>query len=480
LRTAISGGDVVPEQGRSDGSQRATGPQRASAASATIITYGTNLLVAVLSLANVLIVSRTLGPTGRGEVAFLTAIAFFSSSLFSAGIEESNANLGASEPSVRRSLATNSVVLALMLGALAVAAVQGLIAIFPGVAGPSSSDLRWLTLGFLPVLILNLYLRWLVRADYAFAVTNVALLITPIANVTVNGVLAVAGLLTVGTAVSTWLGGQAIGTVILAWYVTWRLSGFGRPDPRLMRSSLAFGLKTHAGRVMLLGNWRLDQWLLGAISGARELGLYSVAVAWTEALSYLPTAVKFVQRPYLVRSSQRDAARQAAFAFRAAFLVTVVLGVGMILAAPVMCVTFFGSQFHGSIVELRLLVLGALGMLALTIFGNALVARRRPVLSSVALAAGFVCTLVLDVLLIPPYAGVGAAVASAISYTAAGAMMSLFFVRALGESARELVPRLGEAKWLMSRARRTRPVPGGNAPETVPTGDHVTETARRG
>jgi O-antigen/teichoic acid export membrane protein len=417
------------------------GPRRRSAASATLITYGTNLTVAVLSLANVLIVSRTLGPSGRGSVAFLTAIAWFTSSLATAGVEESNANLAGSEPHIRRSLATNSVVLALLLGSGAAAFVLGLTAIVPAVAGNSSQGLLLLTLGCLPVLILGLYIRLLVRADYAFTVTNIAWLIAPVANVAVNGVLALSGLLTVGTAVVTWLSGQAAGTLILIWYVARRLAGFGRPDLRLMRRALAFGLKTHAGRVMLLGNYRLDQWLLGAISGARELGLYSVAVAWAEALWYLPTALTFVLRPDLVRSSRKEAVRQTAAGFRAATLVTVLLGVGMIAAAPILCVTLFGEQFHGSVIELRLLVIGAVGVLALKVFGNALVAQRKPVLSSVALGAGFVCTLVLDVFLIPRYAGIGAAVASTLAYTAAGVVMSLFFIRALEAKASDLVPR---------------------------------------
>jgi O-antigen/teichoic acid export membrane protein len=430
-----------------------TGPQRRSAASATLITYGTNLAAAVLSLVNVLVVSRALGPAGRGNVAFLTAMAWLTSSLASAGVEEANANLAASEPHHRRALATNSVALALLLGTLATGVVTGLIELFPAVAGPSPSGLRWLTLGVLPVLILNLYMRWLVRADYAFAVTNIAWLVTPVGNVAVNGLFALLGLLTVGTAVATWLAGQAAGTVILVWYAARRTAGFGRPDLRLMRRALAFGLKTHAGRVMLLGNYRLDQWLLGAISGARELGLYSVAVAWAEALWYLPTALKFVQRPDLVRAERKEAVRQAAAGFRAAALVTVVLGVGMAAAAPILCVTLFGEQFRGSIVELRLLVIGAPGVVALIACGNALVAQRRPVLSSLALGSGFLCTIVLDVVLIPPYAGIGAAVASTVAYTAAGVMMSLFFVRALGARGHELVPKGGELVWFLNLAR---------------------------
>ena len=38
------------------------------------LTYGTNLAVAILSLLNVIITARSLGPTGRGEIALLTTI----------------------------------------------------------------------------------------------------------------------------------------------------------------------------------------------------------------------------------------------------------------------------------------------------------------------------------------------------------------------------------------------------------------------
>jgi O-antigen/teichoic acid export membrane protein len=400
-------------------------------------------------------------------VAFLTTIAGFTSFLASAGIEEANANFGASEPESRRALASNSLIFALLLGALAAGGVAGLVHAVPAIGGGTPNGLRWLTLGLLPVLILNLYLRWLVRADYAFAITNVALLVTPLGNVVANGILAFLGLLTLTTAVVAWLAGQAISTIILVWYVARRLAGFGLPDLRLMRRTLGFGLKTHAGRVMLLGNFRLDQWILGAISGARELGLYSVAVAWAEALWYLPTALKFVQRPFLVRSGRLDAVRRAAAGFRAATLATIGLGLAMVAVAPFLCVTIFGEKFRGSIVELRILVIGALGVLALTVLGNALVAQRRPILSSISLAAGFVCTLVLDIILIPPYAGVGAAVASAIAYTVAGFAMSIFFVRALEASPSELIPAKRDIAVFAQIARGRMPAraakPGGES-----------------
>src|SRR5215210_6617534 len=61
------------------GRSGATPPPRF--ASAALTTYGTRLAVAVLSFGSILIVARSLGPEGRGEVALLTAIATLSSQL---------------------------------------------------------------------------------------------------------------------------------------------------------------------------------------------------------------------------------------------------------------------------------------------------------------------------------------------------------------------------------------------------------------
>jgi O-antigen/teichoic acid export membrane protein len=443
------------------GSGNQTVPKRRSFAANALFTYGTNLSVAVLSLANVLVVARTLGPVGRGQVAFLTAIAYLISNLSTFGIQEANANIAASEPAARRSLATNSVLLALLFGLLAAGFLILLIAIFPGVAGDSTADLRLLTFSALPILILGIYMRFLIQADYGFGITNATWFMMGISNVGVNGLLAVFGVLSVGTAVATWIAGQALATIVLLVYVQRRLAGFGRPDARLLGRSLSFGLKSHVGRVMLLGNYRLDQWMLGAISGSRELGLYSVAVAWAEALWYLPTTLAAVQRPDLVRATRREAARVGALVFRTAMLLTIVVGAVMIVAAPFLTVTIFGESFEGAIDDLRVLVAGALGVGALKLLGNALTAQRFPVLASVAIGLGFVATIILDILLIPPFGGLGAALASALAYTAGGIAVAVIFTRALGGRLSDLVPRGTELAWLRdvlrSRFGRVRP-----------------------
>ena len=438
--------------------QEDRGPTRASFLSSALLTYGSNIAFAFLSFLNVLVVSRALGPVGRGDVVFLTAIAWVSTHVATMGVQEANANLAGSEPRLRRALASNSILFAALFGLLALGALGLLIAAFPEIAGDSDPTLRWLTFSAVPLFVLSVHLRFLVQADYGFVVTNAAWLLGPVLNVTANGVLALLGLLTVGTALTTWIAGQVLGTLVLVWYVARRLAGFGRPSLEVARRTLGFGLKSHGGRIMLLGNYRLDQWLLGAIAGSRELGLYSVAVAWAEALWQLPTALAAVQRPDVVRAGRRQAATQAATVFRVSAAVTAVMAAVMFATAPLLCVWAFGEDFRGAVDDLRVLVFGVLGVVALKQLGGALTGQGKPTLASAAIGVAFVSTVGLDLLLIPPFGGLGAAIASAVSYMVGGIAVALIFSKSLGARLRELVPRGGDFSlgWRQLRSRFRR------------------------
>jgi O-antigen/teichoic acid export membrane protein len=206
----------------------------------------------------------------------------------------------------------------------------------------------------------------------------------------------------------------------------------------------------------MVGNYRLDQWLLGSISGARALGLYSVAVAWAEVLFFLPTALATVQRPDLVRANRTEASRQAAIGFRAAALLTLVSVVVLIGAAPFLCETIFGSDFHGSIRDLRILALGAFGIVAIKQLGVALTSQRKPLLETAGILVAFAVTAVADVVLIPSHADLGASIASTISYSAGGLAMAAIFIRALGGRLSDLLPRGSEVRWFVGRLRARR------------------------
>jgi O-antigen/teichoic acid export membrane protein len=418
---------------------------------AAAITYATNVAAALLSLLNVLAVAWALGPDGRGQTAFLIAVTMLSSHLVSLSVQEANANLGAAEPAQRPALATNSVVFAILLGALAAVVVGGLVHVVPAIGGHAGTALLWFALAGVPIAVLKQYLTLLVQADYAFGVTNVAWIAGPLTTAICNGVLAALGAITVATAFAAWVGGQVLGLAVVCWYVA-RHAGFGRPDRALARRMAAFGAKAHVSRLMEVGNYRGDQWLMGATIGPRELGLYSIAVAWAELLFYLPGVLVLIQRPDLVRASRQEAVRRAARVCRAGFVVSGGAAVALIVAAPILCTWVFGDQFAGSVDDLRILAVGAWGIVAFELLRNALTAQGKPMHGSAAVAVAFVLTVALDLLLIPSYGGVGAAVATTVAYTCGGLAAAVVFRLSLHGRLLDLAPRVDDLAWLLRKA----------------------------
>jgi O-antigen/teichoic acid export membrane protein len=443
------------QQARSEGSNESRRPR--TLVTAAIATYGTNIAAMVFSLANLVIVARTLGPTGRGQVAFLIAICSVAGMLASLGITDANANLGGRLPKALPRLATNSVLLSLVLGIGAALIVGGLSFLFPAITGHADPVLLVLVLAYLPLGLLGMYLKFLLQSQYRFTITNIAWIASPAATAIIDGVLALCGALTVQTAIICWVS-TGVGATLLQVAYTHRHYGFGPVDTGLMRESVSFGLKTHFGRVMSMGNYRADQWILGAMAGARPLGLYSVAVTWSEWLFYVPGVITLVQRPDLVRATRDQAVEQASTVLRRGLVLALGAGGVLFFAAPVLCTTVFGPAFAGSVSELRVLALGAAGIVLLSQLSNAVIAQRKPLLASGADGAALVVTVVLNILLIPHLGGLGAAIATTAAYTFGGVVMTVIFLRVLHGRARDLVPRLNDVAWLWRKMRGELPL----------------------
>lgn len=429
-------------------------------------TYGTNFAAAVLGLANVYIVARALGPNGRGDVAFVMAIALLVHQLVSLSLQESNANLGGANASDRPSLATNSIFLGLGLGSLGGLAVALLVFIFPSVGGEVSRPVLWLGLCIMPVLLVKLYLQYLLQSDYHFALPNISWVAGPLTTACVNGTMAVLGAVTVGSAVAVWIAGQLFGMFLLIFGAA-RHFGFGRPDIGLVRRTWNFGAKAHVGRSLSTGCYKADQWFIGAAVGSHELGLYSVARAWSELLFYLPGVITSLQRPDLVRADRAQAADIAMRVFRRAAILGIGAAVLLAAAAPMLCVSAFGEEFRGSVAELRVLALAAPGIVAIELLSNAFIAQQRPFVPSIAYGLAFVVSIVLNLLLVPSHGGFGAAIASSAAYTAGGAIAAMLFLRIFRARARDFLPTFSDLGWYVRKVRTLgRPPPAPDIAES--------------
>jgi O-antigen/teichoic acid export membrane protein len=229
------------------------------------------------------------------------------------------------------------------------------------------------------------------------------------------------------------LAGLLLGDVangVLAWGILARRRFFASlawPSLALARRIYVFGVRGQLGNLLLLLNLRLDFAILGAIAGPAALGAYALASRFAELLRLLPVSVFWVFYPRYARATKTVAASQARAMIPRLGALTVAAAIPLAPAAAVFFPWIFGPAFQVAVLPAQILLVGLVaegigGIVTPYLYGEG-----RPGLNSLAMGAGVVVTVVLDVLLIPRFQAVGAAVASSSAYIAATVVLLLVF-----------------------------------------------------
>lgn len=201
------------------------------------------------------------------------------------------------------------------------------------------------------------------------------------------------------------------------------------PSLSLMRRIGAYGTRAQVGGIITQLNLRLDFVILGALTSPAVLGVYAVASKFAELVRIVSMAFTYVLYPRFAKAAPVEAALQARRILPRAGLVVAGAIVPLWLVAGIVISSFYGSDFDGAIVPARIILLGlalegVAGVVTAFLYGVG-----RPGLSSIAMGAGLVATVTLDIILIPRFEATGAAVASAVAYVATALALLVFFRR---------------------------------------------------
>lgn len=375
-----------------------------------------------------LLVTRALGPAGRGTVAFLTVTALVTAWIARLGVTEATVVFAAKRPEARSVLLTNSLAFSTLAGLAGAVVVCGALWFVPalrphGVGGPE-----------LAVLAFAIVAACLADAGYRFMlgcsrfrthalVTAVTSWVYPLLAVVLWAVFG----LTVVLGALVWAATQALRAVLLFSVAIRREGGLGRPSLRLLRETIHFGVRAWVGTLADSLGFRIDQILLALIASEAALGFYVVAVNLSEILLYFPGAVAMALLPVAARSEAGPRRGQTLRAFRSAAYVAVASILVSAIVAPPLIPVVFGASFHASVTPFLLLLPGLIGFTAMIVFCNALIASSLPGLSSIAPAACCVVGLAFDFALIPFFGASGAAAAASVAYGAAGLTALLIY-----------------------------------------------------
>ena len=386
------------------------------------------------------LISRALGPSGRGTIAFITVAAILLARLARFGVTEATTVFTAQRPAARPALLTNLVLTVAVSTAAGALIVCGALALLPASARPSGIGATEIVLVGLGALASGF-----ADAGYMFvlgcsrfklhAVTTAATAWLYV--VLVAAVEAAAGL-TVARAALAWIAVQAVkGVFLLA--VSALDNGLARPDGALLGESARFGLRAWFGTLSDALNDRLDQIITAFIASQAVLGFYAVSVNASEILLYLPGAAATAVLPVAARSDPDGRVERVLRAFRSVMLVSLVGAALGAALGPVLIPIVFGDAFADSVRPFLLLLPATFGYVALGIFSSALVASGAPGRSSVGPLVSLVVATALDFVLIPRYGASGAAGAASVAYLAGGATALVLYRGWAGFSWRSLV-----------------------------------------
>jgi len=407
-------------------------------ASPILRTMATDLSVLFLGLGASVILNRGLGPAGKGLYATWLTTSQLIVMLASLGLGKSVTFYLSSKEEEQRSVF--KVFLAMSLGA---AVLSLWIALAFGVFGKHGDIYKGPGLYFLAVLSMFSVLHssgvGVLRGLKEFAASNAQSLITAAIFGVTAVILAMAGNLNPVLAVCCNALSLLAG-VALIWPKLKTLGFQFRPElkPDLARKMLACGLGYFSYTLFQSLVYRFDLILVAHLAGLADAGWYSAASGLAEIVCYFPSAVGLVLFPILAGMNDEQRDQLVCKTCRWSLLVMAVGVASLVIAAPILIPSLYGTQFLPTVNALYSLSFGILANGMFQILGLHLVAKKRLSVLTLITASGFAINLVLNLILIPRFGMVGAGLSSTVSYSLCGFLTAWVFIRMTGRKWAEL------------------------------------------
>jgi O-antigen/teichoic acid export membrane protein len=414
----------------------------------------TSVGIQALNVVSGVLLARSLGPAGRGQLAAVLLWPGLTVAVMSLGLVGAVAYFASSQPEHTRAIVGTGLVVA--LGESVVVMVAGYLLIGAALAhyGATTVFAARLYLLFAPASLLSLVAAATLQGRMRIGAFNgVRLLVI---------VFSVAGLVYLLVRHEVTLTSIVVVYLIANWLTM--LAALGmlatnrwfalRPQRDLVKPMLTFGLKSHLGSVSHLANERADQALISLILAPVYLGLYAIAATLTAPVVLIGTSLAIIALPF-VGAAQSVGERRTRFAVlvRATVLLSAATAAVSFAALPLLIKFLFGTAFLGALTPARILVLAAVFMSTNIALAAGLNGFNRPFVPSLAQLCAAVITVVALSVLLPTLGIVGAAIASLLAYAAATAYMAGFAVSRLGVPLIDLIPRRSDAHWLVAQCR---------------------------
>jgi O-antigen/teichoic acid export membrane protein len=416
-------------------------------------TFISNVLGAIFSLCNAVILARVLGPADRGLLGLAMLIPTAIATFCILGQDVVNVIFAGLYKDKRSSLFEQSLIITLFGTLVSTLVIYGFFFWLPvnkGEFSKLSSEIIWLTCLISPLLMLGTMSIALVRG---IGRVTAAASINFIQLAVLTCLLAIFLLwrgfglrTTVVLMAANYLVGIALSLWTLRNYITLRPSMF---SAWMFKKSLSFGGQISLATVATFLVFRIDQGILAYMVPAGQLGLYVVAVSLAERLRMLPDSIATA---FLPRLANEIASRQLQVPVIFRYTTTVSVGSMLLVAiigSPVVLL-IFGKDYYGMLPSFLLLLPGIAVGSGNSVLASDLAVRGKPKYSIWTGYMALVVNVILNFVLIPFMGIAGAALASCISYVGSGALWLIFYQRESRIPLKEMIPRWKDCVYLLN------------------------------
>lgn len=226
-------------------------------------------------------------------------------------------------------------------------------------------------------------------------------------------------------------------TVVFALARLRRLPNPLRADLRFAAKIVPFGIISMITTLMLTLNYRVDTLMMGYMYGVpdAEIGFYTLGVSLSEYGWLIPDAFREV---LFSRTAKDDAVGEVTMSMKVNLYLTFAMIAGILLLGKPVIRLLAGAEYLPAYSVTVLLIVGIIPMSYFKIIGTLLMAQGKKGVYLGMLTGSVLVNILCNMATIPLWGKMGAALSSVVSYTVAGGLFLLYYLRTYHIAAREV------------------------------------------
>ena len=226
-------------------------------------------------------------------------------------------------------------------------------------------------------------------------------------------------------------------TVVLALMRMKRMPNPLKADLRFAARIVPFGIVSMITTLMVTLNYRVDTLMMGYLFHVPdvEIGFYTLGVSLSEYGWLIPDAFREV---LFSRTAKDDAIGEVTMSMKVNLYLTILMIIGILVMGRPVIWLLAGAEYLPAYPVTVLLIAGIIPMSYFKIIGTLLLAQGKKFVYLGMLTASVVVNILCNCVTIPLWGKMGAAVASVVSYMAAGGCFLAYYLRAYKIPARDV------------------------------------------